>query len=128
MRRAFGVITTIKIPMTPELSPSARIIVHCTVNGNEVVADSLLIDPEDKLSNEVTRIYTRSRNLIIITITTLLLLLLIVIEVIVIIIIMIMIIIIIIILMIIIITIFCLTCLAVFLKNSIALNSCKKGM
>ena len=120
MRRAFGVITTIKIPMTPELSPSARIIVHCTVNGNEVVADSLLIDPEDKLSNEVTRIYTRSRNLIIITITTLLLLLLIVIEVIV--------IIIIIILMIIIITIFCLTCVAVFLKNSIALNSCKKGM
>ena len=73
MRRAFGVITTIKIPMTPELSPSARIIVHCTVNGNEVVADSLLIDPEDKLSNEVTRIYTRSRNLIITTITTLLL-------------------------------------------------------
>ena len=54
MKRKFGVVTTLQIPISPELSPAARLIVYCTVKGNEIVADSLIIDTEDKLPNEVS--------------------------------------------------------------------------
>lgn len=51
--RELGIITTIRFQVTATMSPSARLIVYYVLNTGEVVADSTLMDVDDKFPNDV---------------------------------------------------------------------------
>ncbi|XP_077986835.1 A.superbus venom factor 1-like [Glandiceps talaboti] len=48
-----GVITTLTFQVTPEMSPSSRLVVYYINNQNEVVADSVWLDIEDVCENRL---------------------------------------------------------------------------
>lgn len=48
-----GPITTWSLLVSPEMSPSARLIGYFIDNNERVVADSILLDIEDKLPTKV---------------------------------------------------------------------------
>ena len=49
-----GIVTTLHIPVTPEMSPSIRLLVYYVRGNEEVVADSVWVDVVDQCQNPVS--------------------------------------------------------------------------
>ena len=50
----FSVLSTLQIPVTPEMSPSVRLLVYYVKGNEEVVADSVWVDVVDQCQNDVS--------------------------------------------------------------------------
>lgn len=59
LKRDVGIVTTATVTVTPKMVPSIRVLAYYINNkggqGNEVVADSILVDVVDSCPKEVHR-------------------------------------------------------------------------